>query len=364
VSSSYYENVAATERKRLEGYLNRRAAEDLKVARAEEAASKADQASGRASTASLAESKRREGQRKRQDANRAREASARATKSAADSQSKIHGYERKAGEARQSENRRAQSEAERKRRQAEQDAERQRHQDESAQRSRDEAARRQVTELATTTAQLEAQLDAARLAAPKRITVLLMAGAIEGGHQPLHLDREIREIEHKLRVSEYREQIQFRTTQATQVRDVIDALNQHDPDVVHFSGHSTERSMLFEGSDGKPHELGSQDFALLLQAARRPVRLVVFNSCVSDDQAVMATDFVDGAIGMRESIDDETAKLFAGQLYGSLASGNSLANAFRQAHAHASVMAQDDVGKPQLYTAPDVDPNQIVLVAP
>jgi CHAT domain-containing protein len=148
------------------------------------------------------------------------------------------------------------------------------------------------------------------------------------------------------------------------VRDVIDGLNRFDPDVVHFSGHGDQRSLLFEGRDGRPHELRDDQLALLLQAARKPIRLVVLNACESAEQAALATDFVDAAIGMAAPIDDDTAKVFAGQFYASLAAGNSLASAFDQARVQARIVSDDDEAQPRLYVRDGVDADAMVLVAP
>jgi hypothetical protein len=102
------------------------------------------------------------------------------------------------------------------------------------------------------TADLESQLEAARRGAPSQITVLLLAGTPEGGRNPLRLDREIREIDNKVRLGEYRDQIQYEQAMATQVGDIIDALNRFDPDVVHFSGHGGGGSLMLRGSMADP----------------------------------------------------------------------------------------------------------------
>jgi hypothetical protein len=53
---------------------------------------------------------------------------------------------------------------------------------------------------------------------------------------------------------------------------------------------------------------------------------------------------------MERSIDDRAAKEWAGQFYGSLASGATLALAFKQATAHSAVLTSAEAaGEPQLY---------------
>jgi hypothetical protein len=359
MDAAYWERKAADERKRLDKHLKSRTDHERTASRAEAAAAKAAEAASRSTAAATIRSKQREAERKNKEALKATEKATKAGADAAASQKKISEYEQK---ARTESSRAAKKEAERRKRDERLRAAEERR----AERERarlEEARSREVQQLRAQTFEVQAQLAAAQRAAPKQITVLLMAGTPEGGELPLRLDREIREIDHKIRFGEYRDQIRFEQTQATQVSDIIDALNRFDPEVVHFSGHSSGSSLLFEDRDGTAHALRGEDLALLLQVAREEIRLVVFNACDSADQASLATEFVDVAIGMDASIGDETAKVFAGQFYGSLAAGNSVASAFAQAQAQSTVIA-DGSGEPRLFTREGVDANAMAVVSP
>jgi CHAT domain-containing protein len=276
-------------------------------------------------------------------------------------------YEKKVREARAQQDKKDQDARKRdegRARRAAADERRSNEREERERAAREAAREREVLDLRERTDELEQQLRAARLAAPKEICVLFIAGTIEGGKHPLHLDREIREIDLKVRASEYRDQLRFEHLHATQIRDILDGLNRYDPDVVHFSGHGDRSSLLFEGPDGRPHELRDDQLGLLLQVARKPIRLVVLNACESADQAALATDYVDAAIGMAEPIDDDTAKVFAGQFYASLAAGNSLASAFDQARVQARMVNDDEEAQPRLFVREGLDADEMVLVAP
>jgi hypothetical protein len=363
----YYQRQADQERKKLDGHHRKVAAADDATAKAEKAADNADAAARKATSPGQIRSKRSEADRQRAAAGRARNARAKASKAVSESQRKVTEFEKRARDAQVKLDKKALDERKRAEDCAKREAaaeQRRRRREAQDQAARDAAREREVIGLLNRTDELEAQLRAARLAAPKRITVLFLAGTIEGGEFPLRLDREIREIDQKLRASEHRDQVSFETQQATQIRDIIDALNRYDPDIVHFSEHGDRSALLFEGPDGRPQELRDDQLALLLQAARKPIRMVVFNACLSADQASLATDYVDVAVGMEEPIDDDTAKLFAGQLYGSLAAGNSVGNAFRQAAAQAKVVNNDDSGRPRLYAREGVNADEVVLVAP
>lgn len=219
--------------------------------------------------------------------------------------------------------------------------------------------------LSAQTARLEAALAESRRTAPRKVKVLLVAGTPEGGAQPLRLDREAREIDLKVQSSAFRDHIELRWMQATQVRDLIDGLNRHTPDVVHFSGHGGESELLFEGPDGAALGLSGEQLATLLQTAPRRIRLMVFNACNSAAQAEAATEWAEFAIGMEQPIDDDAAKEWAGQFYGSLASGQTVARAFAQATAHAEVLTSvASAGQPRLFDNGSGDPEATVLVAP
>jgi hypothetical protein len=359
MDESYYERQAAQERKRLERHLKARTDHENAAVKAERAALKAEQGAARATSESIRKSKLGEAGRKRDAATKSREKAAKAGGEAAKSQTKVSDYETKAGQARAKQTKKDEEGRKRDARRAEEAKRRA----DREQAHLDKAREREVDHLRERTSVLESQLAAARAAAPKHITVLFLAGTPEGGIEPLRLDREIREIDLNLRASEYRDQVRFEQTMATQVSDIIDALNRFDPDVVHFSGHGGAGSLLFEAADGRPHALRGENLALLLQVARKPIRLVLFNACDSADQAGMATDFVEAAIGMDAPIGDDAAKTFAGQFYGSLASGNSVSNSFDQAAAQVAVVG-DGSGAPRLFSADGVEVEEMVLVAP
>lgn len=65
-----------------------------------------------------------------------------------------------------------------------------------------------------------------------------------------------------------------------------------------------------------------------------------------------------------ESIDDEPARVFAGQLYNSLGFGRSLGLAFEQARLQVDLTFGDVSGDPQLVVADGVEADDLVIVAP
>jgi CHAT domain-containing protein len=234
------------------------------------------------------------------------------------------------------------------------------------QRAANEAAQqRELSGLASRTSELEQKLLAAeRRAAPPEVAVLFLAASPED-QPPLRLDKEIREIERRVRASDYREAIYFKTRMARQLSDLIQDLNEVKPAIVHFSGHGSNAELFFEDEDGNSHTLDNETLSKLLSAAPAGIRLAVFNSCESATQAQIAVKNVDVAIGMNTTIGDTDAKVFAGQFYNSLGFGLSVAEAFAQATLQIELEGSArGAAVPELFCAEGIDPEVIALVNP
>lgn len=201
-------------------------------------------------------------------------------------------------------------------------------------------------------------------AIPDEITVLFMASNPKGTSQ-LSLDEEVRAIQEKIRLSEYRDSIHFESRWAVRASDILQAINETNPTIVHFSGHGTENGdLLLANPDGSPKYVSKEAISMAISTASDTVRLVVFNACFSEHQAKSVVKNIEAAIGMSDSILDDTAVLFAAQLYSAIGFGYSLEKAFKQAIAAIMLegISQEDI--PQLFKRDDVDLNQIVLVSP
>jgi hypothetical protein len=180
----------------------------------------------------------------------------------------------------------------------------------------------------------------------------------------LRLDREVREIQEKVRMSEYRDAVRFHWRPATRIADLFQHLNEVRPHVVHFSGHGDQDALVFEDHDGYSKPLTTSDLGQLLHVSSDRIRLVVFNSCKSARQAEYACDHIDAAIGMDQPVEDEAAKVFAGQLYNALGFGRSLNEAFQQADHQVKLVLGRTSGEPRLYTAVGVNADDVYLVKP
>lgn len=198
---------------------------------------------------------------------------------------------------------------------------------------------------------------------PERITVVFFAPNPQDQTR-LGLDEEVRAIEAKLRASDYRDSIEFRAKWAVRPDDLLQALNEHHPHIVHFSGHGDESGIAFVDPDGNTKLVSTQAIVQLMAAMTDNIRVVVFNTCLSAEQAKAVTEHIDITIGMKASIDDEAARIFAAHFYSAIGFGRSVQDAFKQGLAALAVNGLPDVDTPEMYTAENVDPQAVVLVKP
>jgi TPR repeat protein len=184
----------------------------------------------------------------------------------------------------------------------------------------------------------------------------------EGNNERLLLDEDIRQIRVKVRASEHRDAFDFDYRLAARPDDLLQALNEVKPDVVHFSGHGWSEGLFFMDPDGlRAHSVDVVLLSKLFRIFRGQIRVVVLNACHSHAQAEEVAQVVGCAIGMRGKISDRAAIDFGAAFYRALGFGHSLQTAFDQA-CLALPAAERDC--PQLEARPDIDPARLVLVSP
>lgn len=251
------------------------------------------------------------------------------------------------------------------------EAQEQRKQDTAAKRRRDEELRhtKDVTREIERQARLHAALQGSRLVIdlmqlPEKIKVLFLAANPQDQTQ-LRLDEEVRAITETIRASKYRDSVDLISRWAVRPSDLLQALNEHQPQIVHFSGHSTNTSeIVLQAADGGTKLVSKEAIVATMNTMAEDIRVVVFNACFSTGQAEAVTQYVDAAIGMNTAIGDEAAQIFAAQLYSAIGFGRSIQQAFDQAKARLMLEGIPEENTPELFTREGVDPNDIILVRP
>jgi hypothetical protein len=112
-----------------------------------------------------------------------------------------------------------------------------------------------------------------------RVRVLFLA-ANPDDTTKLRLDTEIREIRSKIRAAKFHDLFDFVPCLAVRPQDLLDAFNDVEPHVVHFSGHgSLEGLLILEDKDGKAKPVSEASLTRLFENFKDRIRLVVLNSC-------------------------------------------------------------------------------------
>jgi CHAT domain-containing protein len=135
-----------------------------------------------------------------------------------------------------------------------------------------------------------------------KIKILFLA-ANPATTKPLQLDEEIREITAKVRAAEYRDSLELISQWAVRPDDLLQALLEHKPHIVHFSGHgSSAAEIILQDQNGLPQPVSKEALVHLFRTLKDNVRLVLFNACSTRPQAEAIAQTIDCTVGMNQPI--------------------------------------------------------------
>lgn len=211
--------------------------------------------------------------------------------------------------------------------------------------------------------EMQGQIEAMKRA-PERITVLFLAANPKNTNS-LRLDEEAREIQEKIRKSEFRDTIIFESRWAVRTMDIIQAINEVDPDIIHFSGHGDENGeLVFEDTYGNAKLVTKDAMTQTISTVSDKIRFIFFNACFSAEQAKSIVGHINAAIGMNKPIGDKAAITFAAQFYSSIGFGKSIKTAYEQAKASLMLEGINEEDTPELYVKSELSSDEIYLVQP
>lgn len=197
----------------------------------------------------------------------------------------------------------------------------------------------------------------------KQAMVLVLA-AQPGETSQIRLDEEARSIEQKLMEGRARERLRLKTYWAVQPDDVMRALSEHHPAVVHFSGHGSRGGKLvLESPQGGRHYVSGEALTSLFRVMGKGVKVVVLNSCFSASQAEEVTRYVDVAIGMRKGIGVDAAIQFSAAFYRALGFGKSVQQAFEEGLVGIEMFDLSESQIPVLYQREGVDAGNLSILS-
>ncbi len=196
----------------------------------------------------------------------------------------------------------------------------------------------------------------------EKIRILFLAANPKDTTQ-LRLDEEIREIQSKIRAAEFRDLFELVSRWAVRPGDLIQALNEVRPHIVHFSGHGTKQAQLvLEDTDGSPKPVTEAALTALFRNVKDNITLVVLNACHSETQAAAISQEIECTVGMNDAIGDEAAIVFASTFYGALAFGLSVGAAYEQGRTALMLNGIPEETTPSLLLRPGSDALRISFI--
>ena len=199
---------------------------------------------------------------------------------------------------------------------------------------------------------------------PKQISVLFLASNPNDTDR-IRLDEEARAITEMIRKSEHRDSVALHTCWAVRPLDILQAVNEHNPTIIHFSGHGSDSGeIVLQDEVGNAKLVSKEAISQLLSASSSMIKLIFFNLCYSQIQAQHVVEYVPAAIGMTSSIGDYAAKIFAAQFYSSIGFGHSVHKAFEQGKAALMLESIPEEDIPELFIKDGINVEEMIIVKP
>jgi hypothetical protein len=325
-----------------------KANEQTKIANLSGKINSASQAISRTNSQSTAKSKLREIERHQKD-------QASAEKKVADFDNKMARKQKELSDEQKKESREEENESKKKQRESERQArahQSRMNQIDSALNTHDDLHRHTITAL-------KKLQDL-----PEKIVVLFLASNPADAQQ-LRLDEEARSIADMIRKAKHRDSVSFESRWAVQPMDVLQAINELNPTIVHFSGHGSDSDeIVFQDTGGNAKLVSKEAIVQTMMASSSDLRLVFFNTCYSYNQAEAVTHHIEAAIGMNTSIGDDAARVFSSQFYSAIGFGLSIQKAFDQAKALLMMEGLREEDTPELFVQEGLDSKELIIVRP
>ena len=168
----------------------------------------------------------------------------------------------------------------------------------------------------------------------QKVILFLASNPIDYGR--LQLEKEFVLI--STRLQDRKDKFRLYVEWAETPRDLQKAMIKHKPNYVHFSGHGREgagkqEGILIIGNDHQTKIVNTTALANMFKIfkSRFNIELVVLNACYSESQALAINEHVPNVIGMKDSVDDETALEFSIGFYLGIADGDDIDFSFELA---------------------------------
>lgn len=197
---------------------------------------------------------------------------------------------------------------------------------------------------------------------PSTKTKILFLSANPAGRDRLSLGTEYRLVEDEILKAPDGRQISLIPAFAVTAGDLSRVLLEHEPTVLHFSGHGDSTGKLVITSRlGGGDKIEADALAGLLESFKTHLRCVVLNACSSKIVGDVLRQHIDFVIGMSRAISDDAAIQFSTGFYRAIAFHKDVNTAFKLALSQIDLSHLPDADKPQLLCKVGTDSNTVIL---
>jgi hypothetical protein len=195
--------------------------------------------------------------------------------------------------------------------------------------------------------------------------IILFLSAIPAETEPLELIKECNTINQKIRSSVGRELFKLEQRHDISIKWLIEELLNYNPQILHFSGHGSEKSaLIFKNENtGEIEEVPPSGLSEVFRVLGKNIDLVFLNACYSEKQATAIAKHVNCVIGMSDAIPDDTAIEFASTFYSSLGFGKNIQDAFDLAMIQLGLLSMSGDRIPKLIVKEGMDASKISIGA-
>jgi hypothetical protein len=162
-------------------------------------------------------------------------------------------------------------------------------------------------------------------------TRILFVAASPDEEAHLHLDIEMREIEHALETSTHRDRFDLKKITATRPDDLLATMLKFKPHFFHFSGHGDKAGIYLVDDDNTAQPVTSANLGALFRFFKEVIGCVFLNACYASTQAEQILQYVPYVIGSTKALEDTLAIEFAVKFYQAVGEGNDIPYAFEWA---------------------------------
>lgn len=181
----------------------------------------------------------------------------------------------------------------------------------------------------------------------------------------LRVDAEVRQVREQVRGSLHRDLIDIKHYPAATPEDLLQALNDDRPHIVHFSGHAGGAALDFDNGSVEAPDSRTVSYELLnraLGATGTPPTMVVLNGCETLDGAEALLESSAVVVATTDTITDLAASVFAARFYTAIASAQPVQAAVDQASVAVDMAGLGEGDVVAVISREDVDLTTMILV--